>query len=76
MLLEYESGGTLFFHLKRQKRFTEKEIVFYAAEIVLALEYLHQNMIIYRDLKPENILLGTDGHIKLADFGLAKRLQN
>jgi len=43
---------------------------------VLALEYLHQNMIIYRDLKPENILLGIDGHIKLADFGLAKRLQN
>lgn len=48
--------------------------MFYASEIILALEYLHEQKVIYRDLKPENVLLGRDGHIKLSDFGLSKRL--
>ena len=75
-MLDYEGGGTLFYHLNKQRRFTEREIAFYAAEIILALEYLHEKKIIYRDLKPENILLSQDGHIRLADFGLAKKLTN
>jgi serine/threonine protein kinase len=57
-LLDYQAGGSLFFHLEKKRRFTEPEVKFYAAEIVLALGYLHQNSIIYRDLKPENILIG------------------
>ena len=42
------------------------------AEIVLAVEHLHESGIIHRDLKPENILLSAKGHIKLTDFGLSK----
>lgn len=74
LLLDYEGGGSLFFHLVKKRRFTENEVLFYACEIILALEYLHSKNIIYRDLKPENILISEDGHIRLTDFGLAKKL--
>jgi protein kinase X len=47
---------------------------FYTAEIVLALEYLHSQSVVYRDLKPENLLLDRDGHLKITDFGFAKKL--
>jgi len=71
---EYVSGGELFVHLKNEKnkRFSECKTRFYAAEIVLALGYLHQRGIIYRDLKLENLLLDKNGHIKMVDFGLSK----
>jgi serine/threonine protein kinase len=72
MVLDYVSGGELFFLLRKRRRFEEELVRFYAAEILVALEYLHSNGIIYRDLKPENILLDPEGHIKLTDFGLSK----
>lgn len=56
----------------QQKTFSEKEVQFYAANILLALEALHSHGITYRDLKPENILLGADGYLKLVDFGMSK----
>ena len=65
-------GGELFFHLRRAFRFSEDKAKFYCAELVLALEYIHKKNILYRDLKPENILVGSDGHIKITDFGLSK----
>jgi serine/threonine protein kinase len=58
--------------LTRIGRFKEKSTQFYAANILLALECLHQHEIIYRDLKPENILIAHDGYAKLTDFGLSK----
>jgi len=71
-VLDYVNGGELFFHLQKEKRFSEPRARFYTAEIVLAIEYLHSLDIIYRDLKPENILLDAEGHVALTDFGLAK----
>jgi serum/glucocorticoid-regulated kinase 2 len=73
LCMDHCPGGDLFFHLANERHFSEKVCAIYTAEIVLALEYLHENGIIYRDLKPENLLLCKDGHLKLADFGLAKR---
>ena len=71
MILDYCPGGDLDFHIQI-RIFEEEEAKFYIAELILAIEYLHINNILYRDLKPENILIHSDGHIKLADFGLAR----
>jgi serine/threonine protein kinase len=68
----YCNGGELFFHLSKNRRFKEDYVKIYAAEIYIALSYLHEKKIIYRDLKPENIILDKNGHIKIIDFGLAK----
>jgi len=74
MLFEFLPGGELFSRLRKEGRFNEDVALFYSAEILLALRYLHINSIIYRDLKPENLLIDERGHIKLADFGFAKVL--
>ncbi|XP_054153882.1 RAC-alpha serine/threonine-protein kinase-like [Oppia nitens] len=71
-VMEYVNGGELFFHLSRERIFTEERTRFYGAQILLALEYLHQRGVIYRDLKLENLLLDKEGNIKIADFGLCK----
>ncbi|KAL4427052.1 hypothetical protein ABPG74_001007 [Tetrahymena malaccensis] len=73
--MKFVRGGELFFHLKNDKKFKEQRALFYASQILLALEYLHNQDIIYRDLKPENILLDQDGYVKITDFGLAKVLE-
>jgi serine/threonine protein kinase len=71
-VLDYCPGGELFFHLGKEGRFHEARARFYAAEIILAISYIHSLDIIYRDLKPENVLLDANGHIRLTDFGLSK----
>lgn len=71
-VLDYCAGGELFFHLGNEGRFDEHRSAFYAAQIVLALEHLHGQSIIYRDLKPENVLLDHNGNVRLTDFGLSK----
>lgn len=72
LVTDYMSGGELFWHLQKEGRFNEDRAKFYIAELILALEHLHDNDIVYRDLKPENILLDANGHIALCDFGLSK----
>lgn len=71
-VLDYCPGGELFYHLGKAKKFSEERARFYAAEITLALQHLHELGIIYRDLKPENVLLTEEGHVRLTDFGLSK----
>lgn len=71
-VLDYCSGGELFFHLGKVGRFPEPRAKFYTAEIVLALEYVHGLGVVYRDLKPENVLLDSKGNVRLTDFGLSK----
>ncbi|KAH3685249.1 hypothetical protein WICPIJ_003793 [Wickerhamomyces pijperi] len=72
LVTDYMSGGELFWHLQKEGKFNEERAKFYIAELVVSLEHLHDNGIIYRDLKPENILLDANGHIALCDFGLSK----
>ena len=76
MITEYMPGGEMFYHLHMNDHFNENKARFYIAEIVLAIDHLHKNNILYRDLKPENILLDELGHIKLTDFGLSKIMNN
>ena len=70
-IIDFLNGGELYYHLRREQRFSEERTKFYAAEILLAIECLHNNGVIYRDLKPENILVESEMVVKLADFGFA-----
>jgi serine/threonine protein kinase len=71
-VMPYIEGGDLSVFLRKRGTFWENEVKFFTAQIILALDFLHGKGIIYQDLKPGNVLLGTDGYIKLTDFGAAK----
>jgi len=79
MLLEFIIGGELFTHLRKAGKFENEHGRFYAAQITLGLQYLHEEAdgcIVYRDLKPENLLIDKHGYIKVTDFGFAKRIED
>ena len=80
--MEFVNGGELFTHLytnnhglsgkSSQGGFKESLAKFYAAQLVLALEHMHAQGVVYRDLKPENILVDRFGYLRLTDFGISK----
>ncbi|PAA92981.1 hypothetical protein BOX15_Mlig017670g1 [Macrostomum lignano] len=70
-ILDLMNGGDLHYHLSQHGVFAEKEVKFYAAEVLLGLEHMHSRFVVYRDLKPANILLDEHGHVRISDLGLA-----
>ena len=75
-ILDYCPGGELWNKIVKNSKLNEETAKFYAGQIILVIEYLHENDIIYRDQKPENILIGEDGYIRLTDFGLSYMAKN
>lgn len=79
MVMDLLSGGDLRFHLIKHTRFNEEHtstklsiVEFFAACIVVALEFLHNNGILHRDLKPENLVFDKKGYVRLTDLGVAR----
>lgn len=72
LVLDYLTGGDLRYQLGKVRRFDERQVQFFVACMILALEYVHSNNVIHRDLKPENFILEESGYLRLTDFGIAK----
>ena len=74
LVMEYLPGGDLMSLLMKKDILSEDEARFYAAELILAIESVHKLNCIHRDIKPDNVLIDINGHIKLSDFGLSKKI--
>ena len=74
MVMDFCPRGDLGSLLRMQRKFTETAARIYICEVILAIEEMHKNEVIFRDLKPENVLVDENGHLNLTDFGIAKFL--
>ncbi|XP_018328583.1 cAMP-dependent protein kinase catalytic subunit-like [Agrilus planipennis] len=74
IVMPFINGGEMFTHLRTLKKFDEQLAKFYAAQVILAFEYIHYLGVVYRDLKPENIMMDKEGYIKITDYGFCKKI--
>lgn len=74
-VLPFCGGGEMFTHLRKVEKFNEDTARFYAAQVLLGLEYLHYLDLVFRDLKPENIVFDCDGYLRITDFGFCKMVR-
>ena len=72
LVMDLLNGGDLRFHISRYRKFSEEQTRFFIANMVYALEYIHDNNVIHRDIKPENLVLDDKGYVRITDFGIAK----
>jgi len=72
LVMDLLNGGDLRFHISRYRKFSEEQTRFFIANIIYALEYIHENNVIHRDIKPENLVLDENGYVRITDFGIAK----
>ena len=72
LVMDLLNGGDLRFHISRYRKFSEEQTRFFIANMVYALEYIHENNVIHRDIKPENLVLDEKGYARITDFGIAK----
>ena len=75
LVLDLAEGGDLHYHIDQKGSLSDDSVRFYTAEMVLGLEHMHAQNIVYRDMKPSNVLLDTEGHVKISDLGLAHDLK-
>jgi protein kinase A len=75
IMMEFISGGELFTHLRKSRKFSDEVSKFYAAQVAGCFAHIHHKNIVHRDLKPENVLLCHNGYSKLTDFGFAKIIE-
>ncbi|ETO27287.1 Protein kinase domain containing protein, partial [Reticulomyxa filosa] len=76
LVMEYCGGGDLMGLLIKKDILSDNDTRFYISELASAIDHVHELGFVHRDLKPDNVLIGTDGHIRLSDFGLAKSFQS
>ena len=73
LVMDLFKGGDLRYHIFLNKKFSENQSKFFCANVILGLEYIHNNNIIHRDIKPENLVLDSNGYLAITDFGVAKK---
>lgn len=76
LVMPFINGGEMFSHLRNLKKFDENLSKFYAAQVILAFDYIHFLGLVYRDLKPENILIDKEGYLKITDYGFCKKIDD